>query len=65
MIGLCFVILYSFAIILMKKRGLVALLLLTSLCRVTVSGLWLFLVMSWIGLQCAIVVFPVHTHLNF
>ena len=39
---------YSFAIILMGKRGLVAL-----LCLMTVSVLWLFLV----GLQCVSVVF--------
>ena len=28
-----------------------------------VSLLWLFLMGPWVGLQCAIVVFPDHTHL--
>ena len=50
-----------FAIILTKKRELVALLLLSSLCIVTVSDLWLFLTVPWIGLQCVIVKFPDHT----
>ena len=51
------------------KRELVALLLLSYGCRVTVYVLWLFLTMPWIGLQCVIVVFPDHPlfqgiHLN-
>ena len=29
----------------------------------TVSVLWLFLMVPWVGLQCVIVVFPDHTHL--
>ena len=29
----------------------------------TVSVLWLFLTVPWIGLQCLIVIFPDHTHL--
>ena len=53
----------SFAIILMKKRELVALLV-TSLCLVNVSVLWLFLTVPWVGLQCVIVAFPGHTHLH-
>ena len=28
----------------------------------TVSGLWLFLTLLWVGLQCVIVVFPDHAH---
>ena len=28
----------------------------------TVSVLWLFLMVLWVGLQCVIVVFPDHTH---
>ena len=32
---------------------------------VTVSVLWFFLMVPWVGLQCAIVVFPHHTHLLF
>ena len=31
----------------------------------TVSALWLFLAVPWIGLLCMIVVFPYHTHLLF
>ena len=53
----------SFAIILMGKRGLVALLSLPSLCLVIV--LWLFLAVSWVCLLFVIVVFPDHTHLLF
>ena len=41
----------------------VALLLLPYRCLVTVKGLWLFLMVSWVGLQCVIVVFPDYTHL--
>ena len=29
---------------------------------VTVSVMWLFLIILWAGLQCVIVVFPVNTH---
>ena len=49
-------VLSSFAIILTKKRELVALLLLSFRCLVTVNFLWLFLTVPWIGLQCVIVV---------
>ena len=31
----------------------------------TVSVLWLFLTVSWVGLQCVIVLYPDHTHLYF
>ena len=30
-----------------------------------VSVLWLFLTVPWVGLNCAIVVFPDHTHFLF
>ena len=53
----------SFAIILKEKRKLVALLLLSYRCIVTINVLWLFLTVPWVGLQCVIVVFPDHTHL--
>ena len=53
----------SFAIVLMGKRELVALLSLSSWCLVIV--VWLFLAVPWVGLQCIIVVFPDHTHLPF
>ena len=54
----------SFAIILTKKRELVALLFLSFVCLVTVTVLWFFLPVPWVGL-CVIVAFPDHTHLLF
>ena len=56
---------FSFEIILKRKRKLVALLLLSYRCIVTINVLWLFLTVPLIGLQCEIVVFPDHTHLLF
>ena len=59
----CCALLYvhsSFAIILMGKRELVALLSLSSWCLVIV--MWLFLAVPWVCLQLVIVVFPDHTH---
>ena len=50
----------SFAIILKRKRKLVALLLLSYRCIVTINDLWLFLTVPWAGLQYVIVVFPDH-----
>ena len=41
-----------------RKRELVALLQLSS----TVSFLWLFFTVPWVGLQYVIVVLPDHTH---
>ena len=52
-----------FAIILMGKRELVALLSLSSWCLVIV--VWLFFVVPWVCLQSVIVVFPDRTHLLF
>ena len=63
---LCCTLLYvhsSFAIILMVKRELVALLCLSSWCLVIV--VWLFLAVPWVCLQFVIVVFSGHTHLLF
>ena len=57
-INLC--VLSRFAIILTRKRELVALLCLSLWCLVTFYVLWLFLT---VGLQCVIVVFPDHRHL--
>ena len=51
--------------ILKRKRELVALLLLSYGCLVAVNGLCLFLKVSWVGLQCVIVLFPDHTHFLF
>ena len=62
----CCTLLYvhsSFAIILMGKRELVALISLSSLCLVIVA--WLFLAVPWLCLQFVIVVFPDHTKLLF
>ena len=56
-------VLSSFAIILTRKRELVALLLLPVRFLVTVNVLRLFPTVPWVGLQCVIVVFPDHTHL--
>ena len=53
----------SFAIILKSKSKLVALLLLSYRCIDTINVLWLFLTVTWVGLQCVIVAFPDHTHL--
>ena len=55
----------SFVIILKRKRKLVALLLLSYRCIVTINVLWLFLTMPLVGLQYVILVFPDHTHLLF
>ena len=55
----------SFAIILKRKRKLIALLVLYYRCIVTVNVLWLFLTVPWVGPQCVIVVFPDHTYLLF
>ena len=62
----CSTLLYvpsSFAIILMGKRELVALLSLSSWSLVIV--VWLFLAVPWFCLDLMIVVFPDHTHLLF
>ena len=53
----------SFAIILMGKRELVALLSLSFWCLVII--VWLFLVVQWLCLHFVIVVFPDHTQLLF
>ena len=53
----------SFAITLMKKKQLAALLSLSSGRLMIV--VWLFLVMPWVFLQFVIVVFPDHTHILF
>ena len=60
----CCMLLYvpsSFAIILIGKRELVALLSLSSWCLII--GVWLFLVVPWVCLHFMIVVFPDNTHL--
>ena len=62
----CCTLLYvhsSFAIVLMGKIELVALLSLSSWCLMMV--VWLFLVVPWVCLRFVNVVFPDHTHLLF
>ena len=44
---------------------MVALILLSFGCLVTVNILWLFLTVPWVGLECVIVVFSDHTHLLY
>ena len=58
-------VLSRFTIVLKRKRYLVALLLLSYGCLVTVNVLWLFLAVPWVGLRCVIVVFPDHTNCFF
>ena len=53
----------SFAINLIGKKELVALLSMSSWCLVIV--VWLFLTVPWVCLQFVVVVFPEHTHLKF
>ena len=58
-------VLSRFEIILKNKRKLVAVLLLSYGCLVTVNVLWIFLTVPGVcGLRCVIVVFPDHTHFN-
>ena len=60
----CYALLYvhsSFAVVLMEKRELVALLSLSSWFLVIV--VWLFLAVPWGCLQLVIVLTPHHTHL--
>ena len=54
---------FCFAIILARRRELVALLLLSFGCLVTVNVLWLFITLPWVGLQFVVVVFSDHTNL--
>ena len=53
----------NFAINLIGKRELIALLGLSFWCLVIV--VWLFLAVPWVRLQFVIMVFPDHTHLLF
>ena len=55
----------SIAFILKRKIKLVALLLLSSRCIVTINVQWLFLTVPWVGLQYVSVAFPDHTHSLF
>ena len=62
----CYVLLNVYSsVAIIWKRWLVALLLLSYRCFVTINVLWLFLTVTWVGLQYVIVVLPDHTHLLF
>ena len=56
-------VLFSFAIIFMGKRELVALLCLYSWCLVAVYFIRPFVTVPWVGLQYMTVVFLDHTYL--
>ena len=56
---------WSISIILKRMIKLVALLLLSYICIVTINVLWFFLTVPLVGLQYVIVVFADHTHLHF
>ena len=56
-------VLSKIAIILTRKKELVALVLLSFGCLVAVNVLFLFLMVPWVGLQFVIVVFPDYSHL--
>ena len=58
-------LIFSFAIILKRKRELVVLLLLSYGCLFTVNILSLFLMEPWVGMRYVIVIFPDHTNLDF
>ena len=55
----------SFAIILKRKRKVVALLLLSYRCIVTINVPWFFFTVPWAGLQCVTMVWSDHIHLLF
>ena len=66
MFGPCFVIQYVVSIMFCnhlnweERAGCFA--LTVFVCLVTVSILWFFLTVPWVGLRCVIVVYPDHTH---
>ena len=64
LIVVCFVVRYFMSIlVLMGKRKIVALLVLSSWCLVIAE--WPFLAVPWVCLRFVILVFPDHTHLLF
>ena len=70
-VGLCFGMHYfmSFLVLQSSCRVRESWLLLCFYCLsdvfFTVDAQWLFLTVTWVGLQCVIVVFPHYTHLLF
>ena len=60
-----FFVMHYFDFILVLQSScfaMVALLLSSYKCIVTINALWLFLAVPRVGLQCVIVVFPDHTY---
>ena len=55
----------SFVIFLKRNGKLVALLLLSYRCIVTINVLWLLLMVPWVGLQYMVAVFLHYTHYPF
>ena len=49
----------------MKERIGFFTLILSSCCRIAISVLYLFPMLSWFSLQCVILAFPGHTYLLF
>ena len=62
-IALCFVVRYFVSILVLRKRELVALLILSSWCLMIVA--LLFFTVPQVFLQFVSAVFPDHTHLLF
>ena len=59
------IVLSSLSVTSLKKRELVALLLLCSCCHVAASVMWLFFAVPWGGLWSVTVAFSGHIHLFF
>ena len=70
MFGPCFVIQFFVSVLFCnhldgeERAGCFAICL-SSWCLVTVSVMWFFLVVPWVGLWCVFVLFPDHTHFLF
>ena len=65
LVCITFYVLSRFAVILTKKRELIALLLLSFWCLVTINVLWLFFTVAWVGMHNVIVIFSDSTQLLF
>ena len=63
MLGLCFMMWFLMAFLVLRRGGVIALLLLCSFCLVAVCVLYLFLVVPVLGLWSVIVAFSGHIHL--
>ena len=64
-VGVLYLSLFCYALLCVHSSftiKLVALLLLSYRCIVTITILWLYFAVPWVSLQCVIVVYPDHTH---